>query len=119
LTYLSDDEENSNIPAEPILSPAQRRHIVGKAQAYAFGKTVLRRFRAAWREEFIRRWELEDDAPIDLADIDARIIARPVKAVHEAAPDAIEPSIQERTPHSPRGPPCVLRTTDSNEGGVA
>jgi hypothetical protein len=117
MTYLADDEENCNIP-ELILSPAQRRHIVGKAQAHAFGKAVCRRLRAAWRKEFRRRWELKDDEPIDLSDIDAKVIAaRPEEAVFEAEPDAIEPPAPERSPHAARAPPRGLRTTDSNEGG--
>jgi hypothetical protein len=110
MTYLADDEENCNIPE---LSPAQRRRNIGEAQAYAFGKAVLRRLRAAWREEFMRRWETKDDEPIDLSDISAKVIAaRPVKAV-EAAPGAIEPTAPERTPHAARGPPVKNEIADS------
>jgi hypothetical protein len=118
MTYLSDDEENGNIP-EPILSPAQQRHIIGEGMAWAFGKAIPRHFRFAWRTEFMRRWEIKDDEPIVLADIDARIIAaRPVEAVYEA-PGTIEPRSPERSPHAARAPPHVLMTADSNEGGMA
>jgi hypothetical protein len=103
MTYLSDDEENCNIPE---LSPAQQRLVIGEAMAWAFGKTIPRHFRFAWRSEFMRRWKLKDDAPIVLSDIDARIIAaRPVEAVFEAEPDAIELPAPERSPHAARAPP--------------
>jgi len=104
-SLLAVDDQECN---EPPLSPAQQRTICGRAQAYAYGLEVPRRLRKAWRVEFMRRWNIEDDTPVDLADIDAKIIARPVAAVPELpqAPVAFpEPS---GDPRSSRGPPIDL-----------
>jgi hypothetical protein len=101
---------NSNLAADRsrINPDAQPRRTLRRALAYAFGLAIPRRLRAAWRREFLRRWDAEDNAPIVLAYISAKVVARPAPAVPEPTPAEAALVEPEGNPHEPRGPPPDL-----------